>query len=332
MLSTLAGAPSLNALAAPALSALLADAHALRLGVSTMECGARVVDGGIDSRGGFEAGRRIAELCLATLGRVSLEYTSRFQRWRWLVQVATSQPVLACLGSQYAGWSLEAPGPHGKTFRALGSGPARAIACREPLFEELGYRDRSDSTFIVLEADRLPPETLALKVAADCGLQPRGLTLVVTPTGSSTGVVQIAARVVEVGLHKAHALGFGLEHIQEGLGSAPLPPPCADSLTAMGRTNDAILFGGELHLFVSSTDADAEQLANQLPSSASSDYGKPFAQVFADYQHDFFQIDPMLFSPARVAVTTSGSGRTFLGGAVDESLLDRSFSGPAHEP
>ena len=300
---------------------------ALRLGVSTMACGTRIVDAGINHRGGFEAGRRIAELGLSTLGQVALERGSQFERWRWQVQVATSHPVLACLASQYAGWSLEAPREDGKTFRALGSGPARAIAQREPLFEELGYRDRGDSTFLVLETDRLPPEALALKVAGDCAMAPENLTLILTPTGSPSGVTQIAARVVEVGLHKAHALGFALEHVMEGLGSAPLPPPCKDGLVAMGRTNDAILYGGEIHLYVAGADEDAEQLANQLPSSASSDYGKPFAQVFKDYDFDFFEIDPMLFSPARVAVTAYESGRTFQAGTLNDELVDRSFSG-----
>ena len=57
-------------------------------------------------------------------------------------------------------------------------------------------------------------------------------------------------------------------------------PPAADFLTAMGRTNDAILFGGQVQLFVETGDAEAEALAASLPSSASRDYGRPFAEVF----------------------------------------------------
>ena len=58
----------------------------------------------------------------------------------------SAQPVLACLGSQYAGWSLAASKEEtgGKKFFSLGSGPARALAAKEKLFAELGYRDRAE--------------------------------------------------------------------------------------------------------------------------------------------------------------------------------------------
>ncbi|HSD53318.1 MAG TPA: methenyltetrahydromethanopterin cyclohydrolase, partial [Burkholderiales bacterium] len=93
----------------------------------------------------------------------------------------------------------------------------------------------------------------------------------------------------------------------------------------MGRTNDAILFGGRVTLYVDGPDADAERLARELPASASRDYGKPFAQVFKDYQFDFYKIDPMLFAPAEVTVCNLGSGRSFRGGRRDLARLLESF-------
>jgi methenyltetrahydromethanopterin cyclohydrolase len=96
-------------------------------------------------------------------------------------------------------------------------------------------------------------------------------------------------------------------------------------MTAMGRTNDAILFGGQVHLYVSGEDDAARTLAGQLPSSASRDFGKPFAKVFKDYGYDFYKVDPMLFSPARAVVTNVTSGRSFVGGELHPSLLDQSF-------
>ena len=177
----------------------------------------------------------------------------------------------------------------------------------------------------MLETDRHPPPALAEKVSKDCGVAPEQVTLVLTPTGSLAGVVQIAARVVEVALHKAHEIGFPLAAVVDGAGRTPLPPPIGDPLAAMGRTNDTILFGGDVHLFVSCEDGQAEDLARRLPSSNSGDYGRPFAEVFRDYGYDFFRIDPMLFSPARVAVTALGSGRTFHGGRLDGEALERSF-------
>ena len=318
---------SVNATAAPLVAELQERADALRVGVARMEDGTRVVDAGIDHRGGIEAGLLVARICMGGLGHAALRSSPAFPDWPWQVEVRTSHPVLACLGAQYAGWSLSFNAPH--KFSALGSGPARALAAREPLFEELGYRDRADRAVLVLETDRHPPAALAEKVSTDCGVDPRRLTLVLTPTGSLAGVVQIAARVVEVALHKAHEIGFPLDAIVDAAGSTPLPPPIDDSLAAMGRTNDTILFGGQVHLFVSCGDEQAEDLARRLPASNSKDYGKPFAEVFREYGYDFFEIDPMLFSPARVAVTALGSGRTFRAGRLDAGLLARSFGGGA---
>ncbi len=318
---------SLNENAAPLVEALVREAARLRLGVEGLPNGTTIVDAGVRFPGGLEAGRRIAEICMAGLGVVRLGHENDFQAWPWQVEVSTSQPVLACLGSQYAGWSLSVEGDG--RFRAMGSGPGRALAGKEALFAELEYADSAERTSLVLEADELPPVALAEKVCADCGVEPAGLTLIVTPTGSLAGGVQIAARVVEVALHKAHALGFPLHRIVDGLGTTPLPPPSPDSLVAMGRTNDTILFGGQVHLFVGGPEGEAETLAERLPSGSSRDYGKPFAQVFKDYEFDFFKIDPMLFSPAKVAVTALETGRTFHAGRLDGTLLERSFAPPA---
>jgi methenyltetrahydromethanopterin cyclohydrolase len=130
---------------------------------------------------------------------------------------------------------------------------------------------------------------------------------------------------LEVALHKVHELRFPLGRVVDGIGRAPLPPPVPDFLGAMGRTNDAILFGGEVQLFVTGPDGEAAELAQRLPSSASRDYGRPFKEVFATVGGDFYAIDPMLFSPAKVLVSALESGRTFTAGLLDPALLERSF-------
>jgi methenyltetrahydromethanopterin cyclohydrolase len=312
--------PSINELCAPLVAALLRDASALRLGVTRAASGATLVDAGIDAPGGIEAGRRIAEICLGGLGRVSVG-AAPGEAWPSFVTVHTADPVLACLGSQYAGWSLK----HEKFF-ALGSGPARSLAGKEELFAELGYRDRFADAALVLEVDRAPPTALLRQVADDCGVAPDHLTVIMTPTQSLAGAVQIAARSLEVALHKAHALKFPLERIVDGIGAAPLPPPAPDFVQAMGRTNDAILYGGTVQLFVGGPEAEAKTLADNLPSGASRDYGRPFAETFAAYKGDFYQIDPMLFSPGIVQVTALESGRSFRRGRLDAAILARSFA------
>jgi methenyltetrahydromethanopterin cyclohydrolase len=317
--------PSVNQLAAPLVENLVEHAADLRLAVSHLSNGVRLVDAGVKATGGIEAGRRIAEICLGGLGRVALVPAAAHAAWPWELSVSTAQPVLACLGSQYAGWSLS----HGEgkgSFFALGSGPGRALAGKEELFAELGYRDNADSACLVLETDKIPPLPLLDKVASQCGVSPDCLTLILTPTTSLAGGVQVVARVLEVALHKAHFLGFPLAHIVDGMGTAPVCPPSKDFLTAMGRTNDAILFGGRVQLFVSGEDDAAEDLAQRMPSEASKDYGQPFAQVFKDAGHDFYKIDPLLFAPAQIIVTSLATGRSFRAGHLNADLLERSFS------
>jgi methenyltetrahydromethanopterin cyclohydrolase len=314
----------LNLRAEQLVGGLVANSESLRLRVSRLENGTRLIDAGIEAIGGLEAGRLIAELCLGGLGRVSLEGGGQTHDWPLSIQVATRDPVLACLGSQYAGWSL-AHGEGKGAFRALGSGPGRALARKEPLFDTLGIGDQAESACLVLEVDGPPPAALADAIATGCGVASESLTLVLTPTRSLAGTVQIVARVLEVALHKAHELGFPPAQIIDGTGTAPVPPPAPDFLTAMGRTNDAILFGGSVVLFVDGSDEDARSLCERLPSSASRDYGRPFAEVFKAADYDFFAIDPMLFSPARVTVNAVRSGACFRAGALDPVLLGRSF-------
>ncbi|WAC27235.1 methenyltetrahydromethanopterin cyclohydrolase [Ancylobacter sp. SL191] len=313
--------PSVSALAAPLVDALVARAETLRLSVTHSAKGARIVDAGIVARGGIEAGRLIAEICLGGLGSVEIVPAPRFARWGTLVSVRSPDPVMGCLASQYAGWSL-AEGD----FFALGSGPGRALHAKEKLFEELGYRDSAASATLVLEVDQFPPEPLIDRIALDCGVAVDRLTLILTPTRSLAGTVQIVARVMEVALHKAHALHFPLDRIIDGLASAPLPPPAPDFVAAMGRTNDATLYGGDVHLFVDGPEEEAAVLASGLPSASSRDYGRPFGEIFAAYNGDFYAMDPMLFSPARVTVTALETGRSFSHGAYNEAVLDRSFA------
>lgn len=317
--------PGVNALAAPLVTALVRDAAGLRLGLTRQDSGALLIDAGIAHAGGIEAGRRIAEICLAGLGSVTLLPGGAIAKWPWQVSVHSAHPVLACLGSQYAGWSLTA-GEGKAAYHAMGSGPGRAAAAREPLFDELGYRERAQTVCLILETDTAPPDALVSKVAERCAVEPAACTFILTPTRSLAGAVQIVARVLEVALHKAHALGFPLARIVDGMGSAPLCPPSADFLTAMGRSNDAILFGGQVHLFVDAAVEQARELAEALPASASRDYGKPFRQVFKDVGHDFYKIDPHLFAPAVAQVTEIRSGRTFRAGALDVALLAQSFA------
>jgi methenyltetrahydromethanopterin cyclohydrolase len=320
---------SVNKLTQPIVKHLIDNADKLRVRIETLENGCTIIDAGIKAPGGLEAGRIIAEICLGGMGTVTINHSSYTDNWPLSVNVHTGNPVLGCLGSQYAGWSLS----HEKYY-ALGSGPARAMATKirdgkvepiEELYKELDYLDEAEATVLVIENDAVPPLAIVEKVAAACKVHPSKLTIIVTPTSSLAGGVQVVARVLEVAIHKAHTLHFPLENIIDGSGSAPICPPHPNFVKAMGRTNDAILFAGQVHLFVKCSDEAAEKLAREMPSSTSKDYGKPFAEIFKHYEYDFFKIDAMLFSPASVIVTAVDSGKSFRAGKLDNALLNQSF-------
>jgi methenyltetrahydromethanopterin cyclohydrolase len=334
MTSTLSADPSqrlsVNALSERFVARLVDDAARYAVAITRTDAGTTLVDAGVAAPGGVEAGLLTARICMGGLGRVARRMSAEAEPfWPSLIEVHTSMPVLACLGSQYAGWSLSATKEEtgGKKFFSLGSGPARALAVKEPLFDELGYRDRHVRGALVMEVDRLPPQVVIDKVLRDCALAPEALTIVVTPTHSVAGTVQVVARVVEVALHKTHVLGIDLAEVVEGSGTAPLPPPAPDAIQAMGRTNDAILYGGRVHLTVKH-DAVAERLAAELPSRNARDYGRPFAEIFTAFNYDFYQIDAALFAPAEVWVSSLESGATWHGGGIDAALLRAQWGKP----
>ncbi|MEJ8850618.1 methenyltetrahydromethanopterin cyclohydrolase [Variovorax rhizosphaerae] len=314
--------PSVNALARPLVERLRAQAELLDVQVRRDASGVCIVDAGIAVRGSVAAGLLIGEICMGGLGQAHLA-TGCLEGWPTWIEVRSAQPVLACMGSQYAGWSLAASKEEtgGKKFFALGSGPARALAGKETLFEEIGYRDSADTGVLVMEVDRAPPQVIIDKLLRDCGLEADALTLILTPTTSLAGTTQVVSRVLETALHKAHQLGFPAGDIVGGSGAAPLPAPSPDGVEAMGRTNDAILYGGRVHLTVRGDDEAARSLAQRLPSSNSTDYGRSFADIFKAADYDFYKIDGALFAPAEVWVSNLDSGNTWHAGGLDMQLL-----------
>jgi methenyltetrahydromethanopterin cyclohydrolase len=322
---SVARALSVNERAAKLVARMIAEAEELRIGVGKGALGETLIDCGSKAVGSLTAGLRVAEICTGGLADVAIAPSSLGPRWPWTIMVRSSQPVIACLASQYAGWRLSVDDGD-ESFFALGSGPARALARREPLFQELAYDDSAANAILVIEGARPPPAKIVAAVAQDCRVKPTDLTIIFAPTQSLAGSTQIVARSLEVALHKTHELRFPLDRIVEGIGTAPLCPPHPDFVTAMGRTNDAIIFAGHVQLFVTGPASEARALAERLPSRASRDYGRPFGELFKAVNSDFYAIDPMLFSPARVIVTALETGDSYPSGDIDLDLLDASFA------
>lgn len=316
---------SVNARASRLVDQMLADSAALRIKATRGALDHLLVDAGTSVQGSIEAGLRIAEICMGGLGRTCLTLRNESAVWKWAVQVSSSDPVTACLASQYAGWNLS-HGEDPEKYSVLGSGPGRAIARKEALFDELNYKDEAGRAILVLEAKAPPPDALVEKIAEDCRLTPKDLVFIHAATESLAGTVQVLSRVLEVALHKAHKLQFPVERIVDGVGAAPLAPAGGSFATAMARTNDAIIYGGHAHLFVTGPEDEARDLANRLPSSTSRDHGRSFGETFKAVNYDFYAIDPMLFSPAAVSITALATGRTFHAGAIEETRFNASFA------
>lgn len=301
--------------------AMVARASELRVAGGTLAGGARVIDAGIDVPGGYGAGLALAEICMGGLGHVAYAPVAiGGETWAG-VQVWTDHPAVSCMASQYAGWAIQV-----EQYFAMGSGPLRAHArVEQELFAKLGYAEQADRGILVLETRNPPTDAVAAWVGRKAGLDPARLTFVVAPTASLAGGVQIVARILETGLHKMDAVGFDVTRVVSGIGTAPLPPVAKSDLRAIGRTNDCILYGGQARYTVRAEDAELAVLAAKLPSSASRDYGTPFYDIFKRYDNDFYKIDPLLFSPAEVWLTSAQSGKTYHAGQLNPAVLRTSL-------
>jgi methenyltetrahydromethanopterin cyclohydrolase len=312
---------SMNERASALVDGLVADAEALGIEARTLDSGARLVDCGAEARGGLEAGLGFAGACMGGLGRVDPVPVSVGERTWPGVGVSVDAPAAACLASQYAGWKLE-----DGDFFAMASGPGRALARAEDLFEELAWREQAKQAVLCLETGEAPPAEVVGKVAERCGVEASAITFLIARTASVCGSVQISARVVETALHKLHELGVDPARVRHGWGCCPVAPVAKSDPAAIGRTNDAVLYGGTVHLWIEGADDEVADLARRLPSSASEAFGTPFGELLEAADWNFYDIDPLLFSPAAVTLTSTESGRAHHGGGLAPDVLERSFT------
>jgi len=284
--------------------------------------GATLIDAGIEAQGGFAAGQIITEICLGGLGKAEIFYKDYGDLELPSIFVYTDYPTISTLGSQFAGWQIKS----GK-YVAMGSGPARALSLKpKELYEKIGYEDSSDVGVLVLETSNEPPEEAIAKISEECNVDPENLFLILVPTSSVAGSVQIAGRIVETGLHKLTELGFDPKLVTHACGYAPLAPVHPKMAQAMGRTNDAIIYAGTAYYTVScDDDEELKRLLEKAPASASKSYGKPFMEIFKEADYDFYKIDPGLFAPAVIVINNSKTGKTFRAGKIGVEVFKKSI-------
>ncbi|MCR4427991.1 MAG: methenyltetrahydromethanopterin cyclohydrolase [Caldiserica bacterium] len=308
---------SLNDRAFQIVQRMIKDAPALGIKVGELTNGVKVLDA---TASGYQAGKLFAEVCLGGLGEVSFTSLDFPEFSLPGVSVTVEHPFRACLASQYAGWSIKVG-----NFFALGSGPARALARVEKLFEELEYSEEGENGVLALECRTAPPDEVGAYIAKQCRVKPQNLFILFAPTASLVGSIQISARIVETGMHKMRELGYDIKKVKAGFGTCPLAPVAKDDLQAIGWTNDCVLYGGKAYYLVEDRENRIEEVISKIPSSASKDYGVPFLELFKRYGN-FYDIDPMLFSPAEVYVNNLSNGKTLHSGGVNLEILKRLMS------
>ena len=316
----------LNARAWDLVDGVLDRAQEFGVEAHDLDCGARIVDFGVRVRGSLQAGVRLAEVCASGLLGVRIT-RGKIAGVGWPhILVTTDNPVEACLYSQYAGWEIKL-----EQYYGMGSGPMRATAAREELFKTLGYQENFYCSVGVIESSQLPNSDVVRVIAEKAQVEPRNLMLLVAPTSSIAGNLQIVARSAETAMHKIFALGFDVKRVVGAVGVAPLSPVAADDLSGIGRSNDAILYGGTVTLMVTGDDESIQEIGQKVPSRSSEMFGRPFLEIFEEAGRDFYKLDPHLFSPAEVVFQNIETGSVFRYGQLDEAVLTRSFGFEGHK-
>lgn len=315
---------SVNKEALKTVKEIMSNAERLNVEVIQLANKSTVIDMGVNVKGGYEAGLLMGLVCMGNLATITWDSVNVGDYLLPALTVATDFPAIACMGSQFAGWRIN---PKELNYFAMASGPCRAKSLKEKeLYEELEYKDEADLSIAVLETDKLPSVEVMNWFAEKSGVNPENAYALVAPTKSMAGGVQIAARVVETGIHKLHELHFDPKKVVYGYGTTPIAPIAKSDLKAMGMTNDAIIATGSVTLNVKAEEGDKlSELIKKVPSSTSSQYGKPFFEIFKEAGKDFYKIDPLLFAPAIMVINDISTGETHQAGKMDIDLLKSSF-------
>jgi len=301
---------------------MMDNSEDLQVGIEELDNGTTIIDAGVEEEGGFEAGLYVARICMADLADIKF---SSFDLGKFVspaVELTTDHPVIACMASQYAGWRIKV-----KKFFGMGSGPARALSHNpRELYDKIMYTDESDEAVLVLESSNIPDEEVTAEIAKECRVEPEDLYIVVVPTASVAGSVQISARGIETGIHKLDSLGFDINSIKHAHGIIPISPVVGDDVKCMGSTNDCIIYCARTYYTVDYDDMEElKGYVKNVPSLNSKDYGKPFYVTFKNAGFDFFKVDADMFAPAEITVNELNSGKTFTGGKINTEVLLESF-------
>lgn len=310
---------SVNTFALPVVQDMMKNAEILGIKVHTLENGATVIDCGVHENGCYEAGLQFLKVCAGGLIEPAIIHQPVGGNMHPFVHLTVKHPIIACLGSQKAGWVI-----HRNSFFAMGSGPARALALKpKGTYNAIQYHDTSDVAIIALEAGVLPNSIICEYIAEKCGVKPSNLYALVAPTNSIVGSIQISGRIVTMAMHKLEDMGYDLTNIVNAAGRSPVAPIKKTFEQAMGITNDCNIYYGSVIL---TTKLFSEEFS-KITSNNSEKYGKPFYELFKDADYNFIEIGSYLgFSPAELTVNDCTTGKTYHYGRLNEEIFLKSLN------
>lgn len=306
------------------ISEILENPEAIGCKADRLGCGATVVDMGLNCKGSWKAAllftrATLGDLAIVQLGDFKLNEHFSFAA----VEVFIEQPMIACMASEIAGWSL------GKgEYATIASGPARSQAVVESdhYIHMTPYRDRSDKAVVCLQDVRYPTDALALEIAGACRVKPENVYILISDSTCIACSMQVSARIIEQSCHKMMRNGFSAEQIVMCRGRAPVAPVVKDELKTMGRINDALIYGSEAEFWVDARDEDIETIIHKMVGISSSPrYGERFEDVFDEAGRNFFNVEVDVHSIAKCQIHNVNTGKSFHAGEINYALLERSF-------
>ena len=330
---------SVNGLAHKLVEEMMDRGDELCIEALRLDNGVTVVDTGVNVRGGYKAGEYVIKISLGGLGEArvtSLELGDDLVLPA--VNVYTDYPAAVALSMYIWLNVVEAPHLDVGGYTAWVSGPGRARA-REPekVFSKIDYRDESDVAVLVVQprGRELPPAKFAEHLARRCGVSPENLYLVVTPTYSITGSVQVSARSLEDWFWRLTEF-YGIPyHRVEALMTvaaiAPISPkvfkePCA-------WADDMIRYGSMVHAWIYSEDG--EDLKEVVEGSVIENYPDVFGKSFYDvavlerkYIYPDLDLEAIAregrgFVFAQASIYDTRTGRLYTAGRIHRDLVRR---------
>lgn len=316
---------SLNEAAMEIISPILDDPTRYGALITKSSGGATIVDMGIEADGSWLGAKMYVEaahggMAELTYGRMRIKDLDLPS-----ANVMIDNPMLSVIGCEAGAWSLG----EGE-YAPVASGPVRAKARVDRWAQRVDYEDPSDYVLMQMQTRRMPDDETLEFVAESCGIPMANLTVIVAPSASLVGSVQVGSRAFEqCVISLARNSSFDISTIVYGYGSAPVAPVIKDEVLAMGRINDALVYGGSGGMWLRHRDdEEVRRAAEGLPFSvqAGDDYGKGYAEIYAAYGHSLFDIPARLDSPAKIMMSNMLTGSVFTAGAIDEDAIYRSFT------